>query len=482
MKLRNLIFSLVASAAAVGLAANPTWATDIAKPDANAGEPVVTSNEPTARESEPVTTSDTLLPPPTFSSEEIADDAGAFWFGKNLLFAGNNATARQISRGLLFAAGNNLRLETQSEYAFAAGNNLTLTSAATEKDLFVAGNTVSILDKVKIGRDLFAAGNTFLLQADVPGDVSVGANKVVLDNVTIKGNVNLDAEYITFQSQVKIIGTLSYNDDASLSGLTNVEYGKLETYTPTSHTTTAGEIWLAKMMSVIGLFFTITIILLVFPRTKTRLAREADVQRFGVDLMIGLVFVIAVPLLSLLFLMSFFAASTGIFLIGVYLLIFYLAKAFAGAWLGHVIVEKLCRGSLPMILEALIGILIITCVAMIPGLGFMVSVLALVLGSGLIIACLRSGSQKSSDDKRVYYAAADADIADSSSTKPSRSSKSATPKSSVSKSLAPKSSSIKSSAKSATKPAAAKSSPKTAKNSAAKTAAKTPKSRSSKTK
>ncbi len=49
----------------------------------------------------------------TFSSEEIGNDAGIFWFGKNLLYAGNNVSVDQVSRGLLFAAGNNLKLNSQ---------------------------------------------------------------------------------------------------------------------------------------------------------------------------------------------------------------------------------------------------------------------------------------------------------------------------------------------------------------------------------
>ena len=110
----------------------------------------------------------------------------------------------------------------------------------------------------------------------------------------------------------------------------------------------------------------------------------------------------------MLFLLSFFAVSTGIFLIGVYCLIFYLAKAFAGAWLGHAIVEKLCHCTLPMLLEALIGILVITCASMIPGFGLLVTTLTLILGAGLIIACLRPGEKQSAEDKQVFYAAEEA--------------------------------------------------------------------------
>ena len=466
MKLRKTLLALSASLLTASIITTPIFATssspsvlaDVEVQPRTIGEPQATSDDPEKTSDQPT------LPAPTFAAEEVADDAGAFWFGKNLLYAGNNVSVKNISRGLLFAAGNNLQMSSESEYAFVAGNSISF-SAVTEKDLFTAGNTIAITKDAKIGRDIFAGAYSFALEADIPGDVSVAASRITLKDTTIKGNVNLDAEVITFQGEVKIDGTLSYNDDASVSGLTNVKYGKLETYTPTSRTTTAGEIWLTKMMSVIGLFFTIAIIFLVFPRAKKSIARETTVQRFGVDLMLGIGFIVIVPLLSMLFLLSFFAVSTGIFLIGVYCLIFYLAKAFAGAWLGHVIVEKLCHCTLPMLLEALIGILAITCASMIPGFGLLVTTLTLILGAGLIIACLRPGEKQSAEGKQVFYAAEE--VAE------------ATPKQNSAK-LAAAKSTIKSARKTSatkatsTKSTAKKSSPKT-KTSGAKSSSTKPK-------
>lgn len=466
MKLRKTLLALSASLLTASIITTPIFATS-SSPSVLADVEVQprTIDESQATSDDPEKTSDQpTLPAPTFAAEEVADDAGAFWFGKNLLYAGNNVSVKNISRGLLFAAGNNLQMSSESEYAFVAGNSISF-SAVTEKDLFTAGNTIAITKDAKIGRDIFAGAYSFALEADIPGDVSVAASRITLKDTTIKGNVNLDAEVITFQGEVKIDGTLSYNDDASVSGLTNVKYGKLETYTPTSRTTTAGEIWLTKMMSVIGLFFTIAIIFLVFPRAKKSIARETTVQRFGVDLMLGIGFIVIVPLLSMLFLLSFFAVSTGIFLIGAYCLIFYLAKAFAGAWLGHVIVEKLCHCTLPMLLEALIGILAITCASMIPGFGLLVTTLTLILGAGLIIACLRPGEKQSAEGKQVFYAAEE--VAE------------ATPKQNSAK-LAAAKSTIKSARKTSatkatsTKSTAKKSSPKT-KTSGAKSSSTKPK-------
>lgn len=437
MKLRNLLLTLLTTLAVAGSVTANAWATDIKQP-----EPRTVQSD---AEKQPETEKPSQLPAPTFSFESASDKSSTLWFGKNVLYAGNNISADRVSHGLLLAAGNNLQLKSQSEYAFAAGNTI-IFSASTEKDLFLAGNIINITKDAQVGRDVFATGNTFTLEANLPGDVSVAAASITLKDVVIKGNVNLDAGEIAFQGQVQIDGTLSYNEDATVAGLTNAKYAKLETYASSARNTTAGEIWLTKMMSVAGLFFTIAIIFLAFPGAKRGIAREADVQRFGIDLMFGLGFVIVVPLLTLIFLISFFAVTTSIFLIGVYCLVFYLATAFTGAWLGHVLVEKLCHCTLPMLVEALIGILLITCAGMIPGLSFLISTLTLILGAGIIIACLRSGSDKKqqpADDKHAYYTATS--DASTKSSKPARS--------------AQKNSIVKpASAKTATKPSVAKTS------------------------
>ena len=105
MKLRKLLLIPILSLAVAGLTIVPAWAVDAGAPvPTNLSEPT-----PTSEIAEPA------LPAPTFSSEEIGNDAGIFWFGKNLLYAGNNVSVDQVSRGLLFAAGNNLKLNSQSE-------------------------------------------------------------------------------------------------------------------------------------------------------------------------------------------------------------------------------------------------------------------------------------------------------------------------------------------------------------------------------
>lgn len=349
---------------------------------------VATLSVPAFAEETTTTQTEQRLIEPTFS-EEASDNGNYFKlrFGKNQLFAGEALNINSKSNGLLFAFGNQLQLGAESEYSFVAGNLINY-SATTEKDLFVAGNIIDLKSDAKIGRDVYAAGYSVTLASDLSGDFSAGANQVVLRDVKVAGNVNLDAASITFEGDVSITGTLSYNDDAQVNGLSNVKAAKIETYTAPTYTLTAAELWLSKLMSIISFVLAAVVMLTLSARLRKQVSGENAVQSFGADLVAGFV-VLLMPIVSILLLMSYFAAPLGIAMIALYIVMIYLAQALAGAWLGHVIVTKLLRSQAHVFIEAIIGIIILVCCSMIPGLSVITSFLAVLLGLGIMVCAIK---------------------------------------------------------------------------------------------
>lgn len=328
---------------------------------------------------------------PTFS-EEVNEQANyvKLRFGKNQLFAGNNLDINAKSSGLLFAFGNQLQLGAESEYAFVAGNLINY-SATTEKDLFIAGNIIDLKSDAKIGRDVYVAGYRVILSSNLRGDFSAGADQVVLRDVEVAGNVNLDAANIFFEGNISIAGTLSYNDDAQVHGLDNVKAAKVETYVAPSYTLTAAELWLSKLMSIISFVLAAVVVLAFSARLRKQVAGEKAVQAFGANLVAGFVVLLLVPIVSILLLMSYFAAPLGIMMILMYIIMIYLAQALAGAWLGHVIVAKLLRSQAHIFIETIIGIIVLVCCSMIPGLNVITTFLAILLGLGIIVRSVKPG-------------------------------------------------------------------------------------------
>ena len=100
--------------------------------------------------------------PPTFITEvDESNENVRLWMGKNLFIAGNNIKAEtNATEGLMFAMGNNLSFGSKSEYGFVAGNIIKY-SGATTRDLFIAGNYITLQSDAKIGRDTYDCRNRF---------------------------------------------------------------------------------------------------------------------------------------------------------------------------------------------------------------------------------------------------------------------------------------------------------------------------------
>lgn len=338
-----------------------------------------------AEDNKDTKTSETKEVEGTFAiSTDNSDDLVTARFGRNLLVAGNNVIDKSTVQGLLFSFGNQMGVQSSAEYTFVAGNIIDF-SGTTKRDLFIAGNSITLSESAKIGRDTFVAGNTVAVNVDLPGDFSAGAAKVTFDDVKIDGNVNLDVAEVSFTGSVEIAGQLIINDDAVISDLHNAKYASLEKYENVKYEATATEILISKILSIAGLFVTMVIVLALFARTDTKIDREMTAVQFGKDLVIGFCALVFIPIISVFLMMSFFAAPAGIVLLAIYLIMLYLAQGFAGFWIGKLIIKKILRSKGNRFLEALLGITILSFVTMLPSFGWTISFAAEVLGLGLIL-------------------------------------------------------------------------------------------------
>lgn len=335
--------------------------------------------------------------PPTFVTEvDEANESARLWVGKNLFIAGNNIKAEtNTAEGLLFAAGNTLEFGSKSEYGFLAGNIINYTGETT-RDLFIAGNYITLRRDAKIGRDTYVASDTLVVETDLAGDLSATAGTVELRDIKIDGNVNLTAENIKFAGNVEIAGALVYNETAEVSGLEHVKYGSIEAY-EVVELSTASRIAAAiygKIVSVAALFIAMAIIGAVYGKLHDKVAAEMDVNRFGIDLALGFGALLLIPIIAFFAIISFVAAPLGLILLALYVVMIYLAQGFAGIWLGHLIIEKGLKAKGNIFAEAFIGILILGLLALIPYVGVITGFLGLLLGLGLILQCIKPSKEQ----------------------------------------------------------------------------------------
>ncbi len=339
---------------------------------------------------------------PTFEvdSSEDGDEAG-IWFGRNYLLFGNALKSRASVNGLMLVAGNTLNIQSESEYGFVAGNAINY-SGEVEKDLFVAGNMITIESGAEVGRDVFAAGAEVSVETDLNGDLSVTAENVILKDIKIAGNLNLSAAKIEFVGNVEVAGAAVYNDNAKVLGADNLKYGSLEIY----HAEEANEgallvaAWYSKVLSMIGLFIVMVIVSLVSPKLHSKIAHNDTGGRFATCLAIGLGALVVTPIVALILIMTVFAAPLALVALIVWGLMIYLSQGFAGAWVGHMIIEKIFKSKANIYIEAALGIVILGILSMIPGVSGLTGFIGILLGMGLMVSAIFN---RKPEEETKYY-------------------------------------------------------------------------------
>lgn len=232
------------------------------------------------------------------------------------------------------------------------------------------------------------------VEADLPGDLSVTANKLILNGNKVDGDVNLSVNELIIEGQVVVTGKLVVNSDANIDGIERLDYHEIEKYEIVESSITGLNLWMAKLFSIATLFITFTIIMAMFPGVEKRVSKELSVAQFGKDVLIGMVTLLCVPILIVFLLLSFIGAPAAILLLCAYIVMIYIAQGYSGLWLGKVIVEKIAHGKINAFVELLIGVTVLGLLVMIPWLGSYIGLLSLLLGLGLFMQSIKPNRKK----------------------------------------------------------------------------------------
>ncbi len=288
--------------------------------------------------------------------------------------------------GLLFQFGDNIKTRANSEYSFAIGNLIEIVGTVN-KDVFALGNKIEIAEPAEIGGSFYAAGNNVEINSDINGDIAIFARELsIADNIKISGQANLYVEQVNFGEQVSIAGDIIYNEDADLKGYSNIAHGgKLESYIETTYEPDIAEILLQKLFSTIALIIIIIVMLLLFPKIypkiKTIFTNSSEIVKSGV---IGLGILVGTPVASILLLFTVIGVPISLLLLTIYGIMIYLAQAFTGIWLGHLITTGLIKTKTNPYVEALAGIVVLAILSLVPYFGSVIGFFSLLIGLGII--------------------------------------------------------------------------------------------------
>lgn len=263
------------------------------------------------------------------------------------------------------------------------------TDASIGRNLLIFGNEIEIDQQAEIQKDLNCAGDIIYIKGTVHGAVDV-SGRIVHITGNIDGDVEIDAEEIYISSPARIGGDLYYTskaeadieDDVVIKG--RVDWEEPEEKIKTDHFLSSLGIVFHVIFFLMALL-TGYFLILIFNRHTHESVNQIS-SNFWKTMAVGLLSIIIFIGGPIVFCLLIIGIPLAMMLIFLGLVLFYIGKIYASIAIGHLVfkmftnVRKIALGW-----EFLVGLIILSIVFRIPGLGTVVYILAFILGSGAAI-------------------------------------------------------------------------------------------------
>ena len=363
------------------------------------------------------------LAPAAFAEVEFGEDSISGEHDATVFLAGSDPTSTAKIKGILFSAGNTVSVDGESEYAFIAGMSAAL-NGDVSRDAFVAGNNVGISGNV--ARDLYAAGNLVNIRGTVGRDIFVGGKTVSLGG-EIGGNVYLSADNIQLADDLRIGGTLRFNESAKVTGpkelldgaviytndtepetdaqpetVVQPESGTQPESAPSAPTEPVRERnpVLSKLKSFlftyIGLLLIAYFFLWLTPLWEKQDSRYsgADFGKYAATFGIGLAVLIVVPIAAIILMITGIGVRPAFVMLFVYIAALVAAPVFLGFVLGSLLWRRAFKRPCNYWAELAIGILAARVLVLLPFVSFAVRLVSTCFGLGSVACMLGKGKKR----------------------------------------------------------------------------------------
>lgn len=294
--------------------------------------------------------------------------------------AGNNVEFTPIMvDGLSFAAGNNVVLSSMQDHLFAAGNHITLKGAFT-KDAYLAASRITIEESTI--RDLYAAAETIEINSHISRNVYLAGDKVVINGM-IDGNAHIAADKIQINDNATIQGTLKYPKDAEITISDKAIIQKTETYIGKKVDTkvTIKSMIMDRVISFASLLLVGICLLMICKNFFAEMKKEEKTPNdFFKKLGIGFIFLIALPIVMIILMVTLIGIPLGLIALVMYIILIYLSKIATAYYLGSWILKDKEINDYLLLAGSLLAVYIL---GLIPWFGGLVSFASLILGLGI---------------------------------------------------------------------------------------------------
>ena len=324
-------------------------------------------------------------------------------------------------KGAFYAAGSTVKIEgTVDGDVYCAGETIEITGSVSGsvlcagksvhvagtvgRDIRVAGQNVTIDSKTEGAVSMFAQTATISQTATVAGEGKGGAQKIRIEGTggekvrvggeeggsgaVVGGNADIGAGHIIINDKGKVTGNLNYQADKELQLPQDKVGGKIS-YNPVPESegkTEAAGAAMGFVMMAVMLLGSALLIAAIMPRFLQR-SVEITQKGFGFVLVAGLITLFSIPFFIFFLAISIVGIPVAIILLLAWCVVMLLSGAFFAYWVGSLLLKK----SNNILVRMGVGALVTLVLCLIPFVGVLVVLAALIIGSGMITRTLTYG-------------------------------------------------------------------------------------------
>lgn len=274
----------------------------------------------------------------------------------------------------------------------AAGGQVELRSPVA-RNVTLAGREVRMRARAEVGGNAYLAGGSVDVDRPVRGHLLVGGGEVRVD-APVEGNVEVAADRLVLGPGARIQGDLRYRSPNPVDRAPEAVVGGIVTRAPLDGR--AAPRWLPSVPDWAGALFGLATFLFsglvlaaLFPGGARRVldaGREKPLPSLGV----GVLTLLAVPVLILVVMISVVGLPLGLVGAALFAFALYLARAVLALWIGDAILgDGAGEGRRRVVLTYLLGGTLVFLAGLVPWAGAAVKVLATAFGLGAAALAVR---------------------------------------------------------------------------------------------
>ena len=257
-----------------------------------------------------------------------------------------------------------------------------------EGNLMILADTVTISNTASIGGTVRLIADKAILEGSIGGDLHITAGTLLTLDGTIAGNAHIKARETLIADGLRVAGDFTYRTDQILL-IDPAQVGGTILKENTSPAVSPFSIAQLKSRSLwlVAAFISGALYLLLFPGQ----AAHATHLIFSAPLKCSLIGFLAsgvLPIIGVFCLTSLVALPTGLLMLGLWGAWVYLSQIITACLVGMLLLKLSGAEAGRLLLSSAIGLLLLSLIGLIPGLGVPIQAVSLWLGMGAILQAI----------------------------------------------------------------------------------------------